>query len=172
MWKSRTSSRSRCLRTSIAAGLGVAALVGGTAMAAAPSAAAAPSGATYFSAAGFNCAITDSGKVGCDLGRSVPVQQYLGLGKANVYLPYGVRQMVIDVPFLPAHPGLGIGTPYTLPGGNPPIDEVGVPTGSGATAGSKVSRGGSECYTGFHGAFYCTGPGGHGFNYYTMIVAS
>jgi UDP-N-acetylglucosamine 2-epimerase (non-hydrolysing) len=32
-------------------------------MAAAPSAAAAPSGATYFSAAGFNCAITDSGTV-------------------------------------------------------------------------------------------------------------
>ena len=38
-------------------------------------------GRHLLSAVGFNCAITDSGKVGCDLGRSVSVQQYLDRAK-------------------------------------------------------------------------------------------
>lgn len=169
MWRSE-HARSRI--GMVAAGLGAVVLAGGATVAAAGAAGAAPPGPVHFSAAGFNCAISENGHVGCDLGRSVPVQQYLGVGQASVYIPYGVRQMVISNPWTPAHPGLGIGTPFTLAGGNPPIDKVGTPTGSGATAGYKVSRGGSSCYTGFHGAFYCTGPGGHGFNYYIMITAS
>ncbi|WP_213246104.1 hypothetical protein [Gordonia pseudamarae] len=169
MWR---SMRRRSSAGSLAACLGALALAGGVTVAAAGAADAAPGGPSYFSAAGFNCAIAENGNVGCDLGRSVPLQQYLGIGNASIYIPRGVRQMVIDNPWTPARPGLGIGTPFTRSGGNPPIETVGVPTGSGATAGYKVSRGGSSCYTGFHGAFYCTGPGGHGFNYYIMITAS
>ena len=164
----RSSTRVR----RIAAGVAAVALAGGAAVAGTGVADAAPRGSVYFSAAGFNCAIAPSGNVGCDLNGSVPVQQSLGIGKASIYLPFGVRQILIDSPWLPAHPGLGIGTPFTLPGGNPSIDKVGVPSGSGATSGSKVSYAGSSCSTGFHGSFSCTGPGGHSFSYYISIATS
>ncbi|WP_043450578.1 hypothetical protein [Jongsikchunia kroppenstedtii] len=130
-------------------------------------AAAAP-GPVYFSAGSLNCSIADNGVVGCDL--TTPAPMSIAFGSGSLYIPFNVREVLIDVPWAPAHPGLGIGTPHTLPQGNPPIDKVGHPVGSGATAGFQVERGGSSCKTGFHGAVYCDGMG-HGFNYYELIQA-
>jgi len=134
----------------------------------APASAAPDSGPVFFSAGSLNCSITDDGVVGCDLTNPAPMS--IEIGGMSLSVPFNVREVLIDVPWAPAHPGLGIGTPHTLPQGNPPIDKVGHPVGSGAMAGSEVDRGGSSCKTGFHGAVYCTGMG-HGFSYYELIQA-
>lgn len=153
--------------TQVAAGAAALMAVAAGAIGLAP-ASAAP-GPVYFSAGSLNCSIADNGVVGCDL--TTPAPMSIAVGGASIYIPWKVREVLIDVPWAPAHPGLGIGTPHTLPHGNPPIDKVGHPVGSGATAGFAVDHGGSTCKTGFHGAVYCDGMGGHGFNYYELIQA-
>ncbi|SIR99444.1 hypothetical protein [Williamsia sterculiae] len=123
---------------------------------------------TYFSTGPFNCSIDDSGRVGCDL--TSPTTMYIKAADGSTTTVEQVREVVVDDPNTPAHPGPGDGTPNTLPGGNPSITQVGHPVGSGAESGSEVSRGGSYCKTGFHAAVYCAN-GAHGFSYYEAVNA-
>ncbi|MDV6247063.1 hypothetical protein [Rhodococcus opacus] len=125
-------------------------------------------GTVYFSVRGLNCSIADDGTVGCDSASSIQMQISLG----GVALPFliPVNQVVIDVPWAPAHPGFG-GAPHTLPGGNPAISAVGHPSGSGPTSGYEVTHAGASCSTGFHGSFGCKSKG-HAFSYYEVITAN
>lgn len=122
-------------------------------------------GTVYFAASGMNCSIADDGTVGCDSPTARPMQ--ITIAGIDLPVPFSVNQVVIDVPWAPAHPAFG-GTPHTLPGGNPPISTIGHPVGSGATGGSGVDHGGASCATGFHGSFSCTSKG-HSFSYYEMF---
>ncbi|MGV9817943.1 hypothetical protein [Nocardia xishanensis] len=110
----------------------------------------AESGPVFFSAGGMNCAIYDNGTVGCDLGSPTRLQYS--------FLPFllTVNDIVIDQPFLPAHPTFDPGTPYTLPGGNPPLRDV--KTGDGQW-GSYIEYAGARCESGFHGSFSCQSKG-------------
>ncbi|KAA0021605.1 hypothetical protein [Antrihabitans cavernicola] len=129
-------------------------------------------GTVYFSASIFNCSINDAGDVGCDASypRSMFIDVNAGSGDASIPVPFPVSQVVIDVPWAPAHPGFAPGA-HTLPGGNPNISVVGHPSGSGATSGSEVTHAGASCSTGFHGSFSCTSKG-HNFSYYESIMAN
>lgn len=126
-----------------------------------------PAGTVYFSYGEFQCAINDGGDVGCDLRDPDTMYIAVNTGSATptIPVPFRVNQVVIDMPYAPAHPGFAPGTPYTLPGGNPSIDVVGHPTGSGATGGSEVTHAGASCATGFHGSFSCKSKGHHFFHY-------
>ncbi|MDF0529371.1 hypothetical protein P0W64_10100 [Tsukamurella sp. 8F] len=137
----------------------------------APAAAdAAPAGTVHFSVGdSFNCAITADGKVGCDL--PTPRQMTITMNGTDRPVPFKVREVLIDSASLPAHPGPGVGTPHTLPGGNPPIEQVGHPSGTGADSGPEVDHGGASCRLGFHGSFSCKSKG-HGFGYYETITAN
>ncbi|TSD96112.1 hypothetical protein FOS14_17325 [Skermania sp. ID1734] len=129
---------------------------------------AAPADTLYFSNGNFNCAIDASGNIGCDI--TQPVLMQLSAGGVDSPILIRVREVLVDSPSLPAHPGFDAGTPHTLPGGNPPISQVGTVTGTGATAGPAVSHAGATCNVGFHGAFYCESKG-HGFSYYEILTA-
>lgn len=131
-----------------------------------------PAGPVHFSYGLFNCAIDDAGTVGCDVTNpvSMSIAVNTGSGNPSIPVPFSVNQVVIDLPWAPAHPGFTPGTPYTLPGGNPKIDVVGHPSGSGATSGSEVTHAGASCASGFHGSFSCTSKGHH-FTYYESIMA-
>ena len=131
-----------------------------------------PAGTVHFSYGLFNCAINDGGDVGCDVngGTSMSIALNTGSGNPSIPVPFRVNQVVIDVPWAPAHPGFTPGMPYTLPGGNPNIVAVGHPTGSGATAGSEVTHAGASCASGFHGSFSCKSKG-HSFFHYEGITA-
>ncbi|MDR7170106.1 hypothetical protein J2W56_003857 [Nocardia kruczakiae] len=127
-------------------------------------------GPVYFSAGTVNCSIADDGSVGCDL--ATPTWMSIQLGtNVSVPVPFPVREVVIDVPWAPAHPGFDAGTPHTLPGGNPDISTYGQSAGSGPTAGPAVSHAGSTCAVGFHGSFSCDAKGHH-FFYYEAITGS
>ncbi|MDG3014744.1 hypothetical protein [Speluncibacter jeojiensis] len=129
-------------------------------------------GTVYFSDGIFNCSIDDAGVVGCDLtSPSNYMSINLGSGSSDLTVPFPVDEVVIDVPWAPAHPAFDIGTPHTLPGGNPDISTVGHPSGTGPTAGVQVSHAGSSCQTGFHGSFSCDAMG-HSFTYYEIITAN
>lgn len=118
---------------------------------------------------GLNCSIANDGVVGCDVTNPAPMS--IAWGGMTFSVPFKVREVLIDVPWAPAHPGLAMGTPHTWPQGNPPIDKVGHPVGTGAEAGFQVDHAGSSCRTGFHGAVYCNAMG-HGFSYYELIQAN
>ncbi|MBF6175801.1 hypothetical protein [Nocardia blacklockiae] len=109
-------------------------------------------GTIYFAAGSTNCSIDSNGTVGCDF--AVPQRLSYRISD-NVYTPaIPVTQVVIDIGWLPAHPGFG-GT-HTLPGGNPPLSQVA--TGQG-TWGSYIDYAGAHCESGFHGSFTCSSKG-------------
>ncbi|MEV0031080.1 hypothetical protein [Nocardia sp. NPDC050793] len=110
----------------------------------------AESGPVFFSAGSTNCAIYDNGTVGCDLGSPTRLQY------SSLPFLLTVNEIVIDQPWLPAHPTFDPGTPYTLPGGNPPLSEV--KTGDGQW-GSYIEYAGARCSVGFHGSFGCQSKG-------------
>jgi len=85
-------------------------------------------------------------------------------------LPFAipVHEIVMDIPWLPAHPTFDPGTPYTLPGGNPPIDQV--KTGDGQW-GPFVEHAGVHCYVGFHGSVGCT-AGGRGWSMWSGRISA
>ncbi|WP_067480072.1 hypothetical protein [Nocardia amamiensis] len=114
----------------------------------------ADAGTVYFAAGSTNCAIFGDGSVGCDFGYPLFLSYHVG----NSYIPVPVKvsEMVIDQPWLPAHPTFDPGTPYTLPGGNPSIYDV--KTGSGQW-GPIIEHAGSTCAVGFHGSFTCQAKG-------------
>ncbi|WP_282783562.1 MULTISPECIES: hypothetical protein [unclassified Nocardia] len=101
----------------------------------------------YFTAAGANCSIRANGDVGCD----IPA----GIAKWLNVIP--VRDLVIDVPFLPAHPTFGAFGPQgradsrSLPGG---------PIGYGST----ISYAGASCHGGGRGGLSCQSKG-HSFSF-------
>ncbi|QIS08744.1 hypothetical protein [Nocardia arthritidis] len=112
-----------------------------------------------------NCAITGDGTVGCD----VTPSRYPSVPVGNTYLPLPfipVAQVVIDQPWLPAHPGEAPGA-FTLPGGNPAMSDV--KTGEGY-ASIRVDHAGATCVS--TGGHY-SGPGlscsskGHSFSLYS-----
>ena len=157
------------MKRSLAYGMGVVAATATLSTAFAGAADATPNGTVYFSAQGFNCSITGDGTVGCDL--TSPARFSFLFGQTYVPLPFPVREVLIDVPWAPAHPGLGIGTPHTRPGGNPDISTFGTTTGSGATRGPAVFHAGAVCSVGFHGSFGCTSKGHH-FDFYETLTGS
>ncbi|HLS77697.1 MAG TPA: hypothetical protein VK083_12990 [Nocardia sp.] len=116
----------------------------------------------HFSAGSIQCAISGNGTVGCDLPYPMPV----------VYgqLPFGfpVGEIVLDVPWLPAHPTFTPGAQFTIPGGNPPLDAV--KTGDGQW-GPYIDHAGVRCEIGFHGSFGCT-IGNRGFSIWSGRIAA
>lgn len=137
-------------------------------LAAAPLAATASadrSGPLYFRAGTLSCAIDAVGSVGCDL--ASPARMTVKLAGDEVAIPFEVSQVVIDSAETPAHPGFAPGA-YTLPGGNPGIDEVA--TGSDMW-GPKLAYAGARCGVGFHGSFFCTSKG-HSFGWYASAIAA
>lgn len=122
-------------------------------------------GPVYFSMGPFQCAISPDGTVGCDT--SSPTLMSIKVGGTYLPIPFQVSQVVIDVPWAPAHPGFAAGTPYTLPGGNPNISAVA--TGHDMW-GPSISYAGATCAVGFHGSVTCQSKG-HAWSYYEQITA-
>jgi hypothetical protein len=113
-------------------------------------------GTVYFSAVGgSSCAIAGDGTVGCDFRYPMPLQYTV------LPIPFTVNEIVIDQPWLPAHPTFDPGR-YTLPGGNPTFDTV--KTGDGRW-GPFIEYAGARCEVGFHGIFGCSSKG-RAFGYY------
>lgn len=104
-------------------------------------------GTKHFSVGSTQCAIFGNGTVGCDLSSPTPLMY------GQLPFPLPVSEIVIDTRWLPAHPTFAPGTAYTLPGGNPPLDQV--KTGDGPW-GPIIEHAGAECSVGFHGTFSCT----------------
>ncbi|MFG1797892.1 hypothetical protein [Nocardia sp. NPDC049149] len=119
-------------------------------------------GTVYFSVGSFNCAIFGDGTTGCDFAYPMRIQY------SNAPFTLFASEMVIDQPWLPAHPTFDPGTPYTLPGGNPSLDSV--KTGQGQW-GPYVEYAGAKCEIGFHGSFNCTSKG-RAFGSYGGIVSA
>ncbi|MEV0294891.1 hypothetical protein [Nocardia sp. NPDC050710] len=119
-------------------------------------------GPVYFNAGGFHCAIFADGTVGCDTTSPTRLQYS--------FLPFllTVNEMVIDQPWLPAHPTFDSGTRYTLPGGNPWINNV--KTGDGAW-GPYIEFAGARCESGFHGSFGCKSKG-RGWTAYSGTISA
>lgn len=101
----------------------------------------------FFASGDFQCAIFDNGTVGCDL--ATPTR----LDYDNMPFWLTVSDVVIDREWMPAHPAFDMGTPYTLPGGNPALSDV--KTGDGPW-GPYIEFAGARCESGFHGSFTCT----------------
>ncbi|MGK8502835.1 hypothetical protein [Nocardia asiatica] len=123
-------------------------------------------GTVYFSAGGTNCAIFGNGSVGCDFASPLHLSYYVG--DTYVPVPVKVSEIVIDQPWLPAHPTFDPATPYTLPGGNPSIYDV--RTGSGQW-GPIIAHAGATCQVGFHGSFGCQALG-RGFTTYGGAIVA
>ncbi|WP_194816958.1 hypothetical protein [Nocardia sp. XZ_19_385] len=143
----------------------ITALAGVAAVALAPVVLTAPAHAAdtvYFSVGSRNCAIAPDGTVGCDFGADPARLQYTFF---PVLIP--VNDIVIDQPWLPAHPTFSPGS-RTLPGGNPSIYDV--KTGDGAW-GPYVEFAGARCEVGFHGSFGCKSKG-RSWNEYSGIVSA
>ncbi|MGY2121089.1 hypothetical protein ACW9HJ_06510 [Nocardia gipuzkoensis] len=118
--------------------LAAALTLAGTAVASAAPAQTVDDGTVYFRYASSNCAIHSNGDVGCDI-------------------PYGtnlfgftIYDLVIDLPFLPAHPTFGLTCPHGR-ADSPPI------------AGT-LTNGGASCTGGGRGALVCTSKG-HSFSF-------
>ncbi|MGK8487849.1 hypothetical protein [Nocardia asiatica] len=123
-------------------------------------------GTVYFSVGGTNCAIFGNGSVGCDFASPLHLSYYVG--DTYVPVPVKVSEIVIDQPWLPAHPTFDPATPYTLPGGNPSIYDV--RTGSGQW-GPTIAHAGATCQVGFHGSFGCQALG-RGFTTYGGTIVA
>ncbi|NKY29663.1 hypothetical protein [Nocardia gamkensis] len=126
----------------------------------------ADAGTVYFSVGSTNCAIFANGSLGCDLASPMYMSYYIG--DTYVPVPVPVNEIAIDQPWLPAHPTFDPGTPYTLPGGNPRIDDV--KTGSGPW-GPIIEHAGASCQVGFHGSFTCQALG-RGFSTYGSTIVA
>ncbi|MBH0780011.1 hypothetical protein [Nocardia bovistercoris] len=119
------------------------------------------SGPLYFGTGAFQCAIFADGAVGCDApGYRL---QYTWLP-----VPFPVNEVVIDQPWLPAHPTFTPGSDYTRPGNNPSLYEV--RTGDG-TWGPYVEYAGARCEAGFHGSFTCSSKG-RAFSAYNYTITA
>jgi hypothetical protein len=107
----------------------------------APAAQADTSDNVYFSyGPGVNCAITGDGTVGCDVSPS----RWPNIPATPFPFPLLlVDQVVIDQPWLPAHPGYAHGA-FTSPGGNPPMSDVGT-FGGGFYGSLEVAHAGASC---------------------------
>ncbi|MFD4405003.1 hypothetical protein ACFWPH_19810 [Nocardia sp. NPDC058499] len=119
-------------------------------------------GTVHFTSGSFSCAIYGDGTVGCDLAQPTRLH-YEGLP----FLLH-VGEIVIDQSWLPAHPTFDPGTPYTLPGGNPQLNDV--KTGDGAW-GPYIEHAGARCEVGFHGSFGCQAKG-RGFTIYSGTISA
>jgi hypothetical protein len=119
-------------------------------------------GTVYFRAGSFSCTIAGDGTVGCDFGYPMRLQY------TYLPIPFTVSEIVIDQPWLPAHPTFDPGTPYTLPGGNPTLDTV--KTGDGRW-GPFIEYAGARCEAGFHGFFSCHSKG-RGFTVYNGTISA
>ncbi|MQY20651.1 hypothetical protein [Nocardia macrotermitis] len=124
-------------------------------------------GPVYFSmnSGSFQCAISPDGSVGCDTSAKM---MSMKIGGGNLMLPFRVSQVVIDVPWAPAHPGFAAGAVYTRSGGNPDISTLA--TGHDMW-GPSITYAGATCAEGFHGSVSCQSKG-HSWSYYEMITAS
>lgn len=122
-------------------------------------------GPVYFAMGSFQCSISPDGSVGCD---TPPTLMSIKVGGGYLPVPFQVSQVVIDLPWAPAHPGFAAGTPHTLPGGNPDISKVA--TGNDFW-GPSITYAGATCSVGFHGSATCQSKG-HAFTYYEEITAS
>ncbi|MFR9752647.1 hypothetical protein ACL02S_16645 [Nocardia sp. 004] len=129
-------------------------------------AAEADTGTVYFSVSGADCAIFQDGSLGCDFARPVQLSYYLG----DIYLPLPVtvNEIVIDQPWLPAHPTYNPVLRHTMAGGNPGIATV--KTGSGQW-GPIIEHAGSSCQVGYLGSFTCQAMGQGFASYGATIVA-
>lgn len=148
----------------------VATLFAATALVSAPFTATARAddpGPLFFRAGGFNCSIAPDGTVGCDL--STPAYMTMRVAGVDLPMPFQVNQVVIDVPWASGHPGFAADSPYTLPGGNPGLDDVA--TGHDMW-GPSVEYAGAKCVIGFHGSFACTSKGHSFARYATGMSAS
>ncbi|WP_040795273.1 hypothetical protein [Nocardia higoensis] len=116
----------------------------------------------HFSVGSVQCAIFGNGTVGCDLPSPTP----LTYGQLPFSFP--VSEIVIDLPWLPAHPTFTPGAAYTLPGGNPPLSEVRTSDGQW---GPIIEYAGVNCAVGFHGSFGCT-AGGRGFTMWSGRITA
>ncbi|MFF0493521.1 hypothetical protein ACWDSJ_14995 [Nocardia sp. NPDC003482] len=122
-------------------------------------------GTVYFADGSINCSITSDGTVGCDF--AYPQRLSYKISE-NVYTPaIPATQVVIDIPWLPAHPGFG--GSHTLPGGNPALSDV--KTGAG-TWGPYIDYAGAHCEAGFHGSFSCSSKGHDWWVYSGNLTAS
>lgn len=132
-----------------AAALGVAALAPIVCSGAAQATPATPAadGTVYFSYGFADCAIGPDGSVGCNA--DTPVTMTMKIAGAEIVLPFQVDEAVIDLGWAPAHPGFAPGKPYALPGGNPPIEEL----------GGSVSHAGATCAIGFRASLTCDTKG-------------
>ncbi|NUS42788.1 MAG: hypothetical protein HOQ24_03720 [Mycobacteriaceae bacterium] len=140
--------------------------------AAAGGAQAGPNDPVFFRAGAFQCRIAPDGSLGCDLTSPYnPPLASISLTKTDtgsttaltrgidLPVPFPVWQVVIDNPAMPALPGMGGGTPFTLPGGNPDFAAIANERGPW---GPRLRAFGSTCEIGFHGSFFCNAKG-HGF---------
>ncbi|WP_028478117.1 hypothetical protein [Nocardia sp. CNY236] len=120
----------------------------------------------FFSVGSTHCAIFGNGAVGCNFASPVQLSYYVG----NVYvpMPMAVSEMVIDQPWLPAHPTFDPVRRYTLAGGNPSIYHV--QTGS-SQWGPIIEHAGASCQIGYRGSFSC-GTMGQGFASYGGIIVA
>ncbi len=109
----------------------------------------------YFRVGNINCSIASDDTVGCDLPQPVPMDFPL-LGEFGLPWLAPVQHVVIDLPWLPAHPALTLGTPFTLPGGNPDLSQVAT---SQTMYVKRLSHGGTTCVSGFMGDVTCTAKG-------------
>ena len=109
----------------------------------------------YFRVGNFNCSIAPDDVVGCDLPQPLPMDFPI-LGEFGLPWLGPVQHVVIDLPWLPAHPTYPPGTPFTLPGGNPDISEVAT---SQSMYQKTITHGGTTCLAGFMGDLTCTAKG-------------
>ncbi|WP_327145342.1 hypothetical protein [Nocardia sp. NBC_01327] len=99
----------------------------------------------YFNVGYAQCSIKPDGTAGCDI--------QSGIAKWLNVIP--VTDLVIDVPFLPAHPTFGVFGPYGRGDANSlPNTEI----------SSTITYAGATCYGGGRGAIGCNSKG-HSFSF-------
>ncbi|WP_159851289.1 hypothetical protein [Nocardia sp. CY41] len=123
-------------------------------------------GTLYFSLGNAQCSIASDGTVGCDYRQGV--RMTYRVGETYVTLPFPVRAVVIDQPWLPAHPEFTAGDSHSLPGGNPNFSDVATGTGPW---GPFVNYGGAHCEVGFRGSFACQSKG-HAFSEWSGEISA
>ncbi|MGH8883300.1 MAG: hypothetical protein ACRD0P_39160, partial [Stackebrandtia sp.] len=115
-----------------------------------------------------DCALRDNGSFTCGFAQPYnPPMATLKVAGAEIPVPFGVSQVSYGGQAIPALPSFAAAEEYTLPGGNPDIDEVA--TGH-STWGPIVEYGGTTCQVGFHGSFSCT-SGQHGYTTWSSSLA-
>ncbi|WP_157163580.1 hypothetical protein [Nocardia aobensis] len=104
----------------------------------------------YFSTSYANCSMHANGDVGCDISP----------GTANLWgIP--INDLVISLPFLPAHPNFGLMGPHGRAGSRS-IDPGATP--DGYDYGGMLRFGGATCSAGGRAALSCSSKG-HSFSF-------